>query len=336
MIPASPSDVYTLQSSWQQELGQARLTPAQLAQRLALPEALIQQMAGGDQLFPIRVTESYLQRIEIGNLQDPLLQQILPSRHELESHSGYCEDPTGECSAMQSPGLLQKYHGRALLVTTAACAIHCRYCFRRNYPYQQHSLNFTQHESFDWIAAEPDLEEIILSGGDPLTLSDHRIDRLLTALESIPHIKTVRFHTRIPVVLPARISEALLQRLQQSPLRTVIVIHCNHPNEIDSAVTDALTSLHQIGVTLLNQSVLLNGINSSVETLTELSHTLFRAHVLPYYIHLLDRVTGSQHFDMPEREALSLHRQLRQRLPGYLVPRLVREIEGEPNKTPIG
>lgn len=243
MIPASLSDVYTLQPTWQQELSQARLTPAQLAQRLQLPISSIEEMAGGDKQFPIRATESYLQRIQIGNLQDPLLKQILPTQHENSILPGYSSDPVGDCRAICTNGVLKKYVGRALLITTAACAIHCRYCFRRAYPYQDHSLDLNQKTAIDWLQSDTSIHEVILSGGDPLVLSDARLTALIDQIEAIPHLKTLRLHSRIPVVLPRRITPQLLQRLQQSRLQVVMVIHSNHPNELDSAVATALQAL---------------------------------------------------------------------------------------------
>ncbi len=338
MIPASLSVVYTTPTlSWQQELSAARLTPRQLAERLQLPPDMVETMAGGDRDFPIRATESYLQRIKRGNPSDPLLLQILPQRAEcVPSTVDYCDDPVGDLKARKAGGLLQKYHGRALLITTAACAIHCRYCFRRHYPYPQQTTDLNLREVTRWLEESPTIHEMILSGGDPLILSDERLDHLLTQLECISHIHTIRIHSRLPVVLPARITTTLLQRLQQSPKNMVLVIHCNHPNELDPSTASALEKLKQHGVTLLNQSVLLKGVNDTAETLEQLSHKLFSQQVLPYYLHLLDRVSGSQHFDTEEAQAITIHHQLRQRLPGYLLPRLVRELEGEPSKTPIG
>ncbi len=339
MITASPSVVYMEPTLplWQQELAHSRLTPQQLVERLQLPEQLIESITQSEADFPIRATESYLRRIEPGNLDDPLLKQILPAPPERDhSAPGFSSDPVGDCSAIQTGGILQKYRGRALLITTAACAIHCRYCFRRHYPYQQHTLEFNQQTVAQWLEKNPSIDEVILSGGDPLMLSDRRLTALLEQFEAIPHLKTLRFHSRMPVVLPSRITDELLQQLQQSHLKMVMVIHCNHPHELNDETFDVLQQMQQNGITLLNQSVLLKGVNDSADTLIQLSHTLFEQGVLPYYLHLLDRVHGSQHFEVAEAEAEIIHQQLRNQLPGYLLPRLVREIEGEPSKTPIG
>jgi EF-P beta-lysylation protein EpmB len=336
MIPASPTVVYIDKPiPWQQELSASQWSADQLAQRLNLPSEQLATIRRAAAAFPIRATESYLQRIEPGNLDDPLLRQILPTAAEGETVEGYHTDPVGDHAAMRPGGVLQKYHGRALLITTAACAIHCRYCFRRHYPYSEHSYQFNQQQTIRQLASDPALQEVILSGGDPLMLSDARLATLLEQLEALPQLTTVRLHSRIPVVLPSRITRALVERLQQSRLQVVVVIHCNHPNELDRSVAGALQQLQRAGVTLLNQSVLLQGVNDQLETLQQLSHKLFRFGVLPYYLHLLDRVSGSHHFDLPEAEARSLYRQLQASVPGYLLPRLVREIEGAASKTPI-
>lgn len=321
--------------TWQQELSQSNWTPATLAERLSLPEVRINTMEISAQHFPIRATESYLQRIEVGNTDDPLLRQILPAEEEQQTVKGYSMDPVGDHAAMQPGGLLQKYQGRALLITSTACAIHCRYCFRRDFPYQQHHFEFNQSEAIHYLQSDNTLHEVILSGGDPLVLNDKRLSNLLDQLEKIPHLKTIRFHSRIPVVLPSRITNTLIHRLQQSRLNVVMVIHSNHPNELDQSVATALRQMREAEVTLLNQSVLLKGVNDQTETLRQLSHTLFEIGVLPYYLHLLDRVKGSHHFDLPEQDATALYEQLRSVLPGYLLPRLVREIEGKTSKTTI-
>lgn len=331
----SLSVVYT-PSSWQQALAAAQWSPAALAERLSLPNTFIDEMTAGTKQFPIRATESYLQRIEIGNTEDPLLLQVLPSHQEMELREEYSKDPVGDHAAQRPGGLLQKYHGRALLITTPACAIHCRYCFRRHYPYEHHHFQFNQQEAIEWLQSDHSIHEVILSGGDPLMLNDQRLQVLLNALDAIPHIQTIRFHTRLPVVLPSRITESLLEILQPLSSQLVVVTHSNHSNELNREVAESIHKLKTIGITLLNQSVLLKRINNDAETLKTLSHRLFEIGVLPYYLHLLDKVEGSHHFNVEEPEALQLMKTLRSQLPGYLVPRLVREIEGEPNKSPIG
>ena len=335
-LQTSPTVVYMEpEQPWQQELARSNWTAAALSERLSLSRQWVKTVEESTRKFPIRATESYLQRIRPDDPNDPLLQQILPTPQELQVVAGYCKDPVGDHAAMQPGGLLQKYQGRALLITTAACAIHCRYCFRRDFPYQQHHFEFNQREALHHLQSDTTLQEVILSGGDPLVLSDKRLSQLLDQLETIPHLRTIRLHSRIPVVLPSRITQTLVNRLQQSRLTVVLVIHSNHPNELDRSVAEAMQSLKQADITLLNQSVLLKGVNNQLETLYQLSHTLFEIGVLPYYLHLLDRVSGSHHFDLPEGEATALYQQLRAQLPGYLLPRLVREIEGEASKTTI-
>jgi len=268
---------------------------------------------------------------------DPLLRQVLPLDAELLETPGYVADPVGDLEALAGQGLLHKYHGRALLVTTGACAIHCRYCFRREFPYgEQHAGRQGFATALKAIRADPSITEVLLSGGDPLTLSDRRLAGLLEGLEAIPHVRRIRVHTRLPVVLPERIDSGFLavwnslRRLQR-----IVVIHANHAQELRDAadVQAALGALQAAGTTLLNQSVLLRGVNDSVAALEELSVVLFESGVLPYYLHVLDPVRGAAHFDVPEDEARQLHAALTARLPGYLVPKLVREVPGAAAKT---
>ena len=320
--------------TWQQEVARSRLTPEQLCSQLQLPENLALSMVKGDQLFPIRAPQSYLNRIEPCNEQDPLLKQILPTEDEAVTVSGYSADPVGAHHATHTEGVLQKYHGRALLITTASCPIHCRYCFRRAYPYQDNRLSLQNSQAIEWIDADQSLHEVILSGGDPLMLSNDRLETLINRLGAISHLKTLRIHSRIPVVLPERIDHTLLNHLEHCRLNVVMVIHCNHPLEIDDTARAALSRLKPVVTALLNQSVLLKGINDSTAVLEQLSHTLFNAGVLPYYLHLLDRVNGSHHFEVEESMAHQFLQTLRSLLPGYLVPKLVREIAGEPCKSP--
>ena len=286
--------------------------------------------------FPLRVTESYLRRVEVGNSKDPLLLQILPTATENLHQTGYSLDPVGDCSAQKQDGVIQKYHGRALLITTPACAIHCRYCFRRHYPYSENRISDTNlAEAIEWIKEEKSLNEIILSGGDPMMLSNQRLFRVIDSIAEIPHIKTVRIHTRMPVVLPSRIDDMLIDRLSQLNINKVVVIHANHPNEINSEVESALLRIKQSGTILLNQSVLLKGVNDSASTLKQLSLRLFDAGVIPYYLHTLDRVVGSHHFEVRDEIAVKIIKTLSSQLPGYLVPKLVREIEGESEKCAV-
>src|SRR6185295_3213712 len=272
---------------------------------------------------------------------DPLLRQVLPRAEELAQSAGYEADPLHERAARRAPGLLQKYRGRALLITTEACAIHCRYCFRREFPYAEQA-SAAEGESaprfqaaLETIAADASIEEVILSGGDPLSLGDARLARLTDALTGIAHVRRIRVHTRQPIVLPSRVDAGLLEWIGGVRRPMVFVLHANHPNELDADVRAACARLRDAGVTLLNQSVLLRGVNDDAATLEALSVALFDAGVLPYYLHLPDRVRGTAHFDVEEQRARALLAQLMGRLSGYLVPRLVREVPGAPAKTPV-
>jgi EF-P beta-lysylation protein EpmB len=283
------------------------------------------------------VPASFLARIKPGDPDDPLLRQVLPVAAELDEQPGYVADPLEEGAARRAPGLLQKYAGRALLITTQACAIHCRYCFRREFPYAEQ----VAEDGGRWsgalaeIAGDASIEEVILSGGDPLTLGDARLKQITDALAAMPHVRRIRVHTRQPVVVPARVDAGLCQWLASIRLPVVFVLHVNHANEIDAEVRAACARLRSAGVTLLNQSVLLAGVNDDVGTLERLSVELMDAGVLPYYLHLPDRVRGTAHFDVTELRAKELVAGLASRLSGYLVPRLVREVPGAPSKTPV-
>jgi EF-P beta-lysylation protein EpmB len=323
-------------NNWKNQLAQAIRDPAQLLQHLDLPASYLPGAKLANQLFPLRVPPSYLARIKKGDPSDPLLRQILPLDIETKTVAGYNDDPVGDLAAQKAPGLLHKYPGRALLVTTAACAIHCRYCFRRNFPYAEANPSQNQWTAaLDYLAAQPDISEVILSGGDPLSLSDNRLTQLFLALEKIKHLHTLRIHTRLPIVIPQRITDSLLDRLANSSLKVVMVVHVNHANEIDNFVTNAMEQLRQAGVTLLNQSVLLRGVNDSGTALKNLSRALFSVGILPYYLHQLDKVNGAAHFAVEKSRALTLVESIRQQLPGYLVPRFVEEKAGEASKTPL-
>jgi L-lysine 2,3-aminomutase len=325
------------QSTWQRDLARAITKPGELLDALGLDSSLLAGALAANESFALRVTPSFLARMRPGDANDPLLRQVLPLVDELEDQPGYEADPLHERTATRAPGLLQKYSGRALLITTAACAIHCRYCFRREFPYSDQAGD----ESGRWsaalaaIAADFDIEEVILSGGDPLSLSDKRLQSLTDALGAMKHVRRIRVHTRQPVVLPSRVDAGLSAWLAGVRQPVVFVLHVNHPNEIDSDVRAACARLRSAGVTLLNQSVLLRGVNDDVETLERLSTGLMDAGVLPYYLHLPDRVRGTAHFDVLEGEAQALVAALTTRLSGYLVPRLVREIPGAPSKTAV-
>jgi L-lysine 2,3-aminomutase len=318
-----------------------------LSQTITKPEALFAALGldtqrlpaarAANEMFALRVPASFLARIKPGDPDDPLLKQVLPVGDELEEQPGWVADPLEESAAKRAPGLLQKYAGRALLITTAACAIHCRYCFRREFPYSEQASEDGARwsEALAAIASDSSIEEVILSGGDPLSLSDARLRQITDALAAMPHVQRVRVHTRTPVVAPARVTDGLGDWLVTIRQPVVFVLHVNHPNEIDADVRKACARLRTAGVTLLNQSVLLAGVNDDLETLKRLSVTLMGAGVLPYYLHLPDRVRGTAHFDVPESRARSLVAGLASQLSGYLVPRLVREIPGASSKTPV-
>jgi EF-P beta-lysylation protein EpmB len=331
----TPSRAGAQPDSWQAELAAAISEPADLLHTLGLPPRLLPAAQAAAARFPLRVTRHYLSLIRRGDPKDPLLRQILPLEAELADTPGFVEDPVGDREAQLGHGLLHKYRGRTLLIATGACAIHCRYCFRRNYPYAENAVTRHWDEVMAQLKQMPEIDEVILSGGDPLTLSDARLQQLVRALESLPHLRRLRIHSRLPSLLPSRITPGLLGMFSGSRLGASLVLHCNHPRELSQAMHRPLRALREAGVTLLNQSVLLKGVNDDVETLAGLSTTLFDYGVLPYYLHALDPVSGAAHFAVPDTRAIQLHTALRARLPGYLLPRLVREIAGQPSKTPL-
>jgi len=323
-------------AGWQQQLAEAYTSVEELFAYLEIPGALIPQArrASGD--FALRVPRNFASRMEKGNPEDPLLLQVLPRAEELEEHPGFLADPVGDQDRIEAPGVLQKYDGRILLIATGACGVHCRYCFRRHFPYGESNAGRDQWaESLDLLSRSPDTREVILSGGDPLTLSDARLAGLVEALNQIPHLKRLRIHSRLPVLVPERITGELVDWLTLGRLQPILVFHVNHPRELSARITDALAPLRERGVTLLNQAVLLGGINDTPDILCDLSEALFSSGILPYYLHMLDRVRGSGHFDIPEAKAKHLLNVVRRRLPGYLVPRLVRETAGAPSKSPL-
>jgi EF-P beta-lysylation protein EpmB len=327
-------------SAWQQSLGEAFRTPKALLDYLDLDAGLLTKSDMTTQDFPLRVPLAYAKRIQKGDWSDPLLRQVIPLDNECIIAEGFTTDPVGDIHATKGLGILQKYSGRALIITTGACAIHCRYCFRRHFPYQQHHASKNQwDEIILQIQSDSSLSEIILSGGDPLTLSDERLKTLCNRLAAIPHIERIRFHTRLPIVLPERIDAGFINWFgslsQQTDLQIIMVIHANHANEFDLDVKHALEKLRATDTLLFNQSVLLRGINDNSNTLIHLSETLIEHHVFPYYLHMLDPVQGSTHFEVAETKALQLIRELRNTLPGYMVPKLVRELSGKRSKSPI-
>ncbi|MGB5540657.1 MAG: EF-P beta-lysylation protein EpmB [Gammaproteobacteria bacterium] len=321
--------------AWQLQLARAVRSADELLRLLDIDPARhrIQPLACD---FPLRVPRGFVARMARGDIHDPLLRQVLPVDEENRRVEGFVPDPLQELGAMPSPGLLHKYRGRALLTVTGACAVHCRYCFRRHYPYQDaNPVSEHWEESLDYLARNPGIHEIILSGGDPLSLADHRLQAITDRLSALPNLRTLRIHSRLPVVLPERVDAGLLAWIARQRLKVVMVVHCNHPNEIDTSVDTAMRQLARAGVTLLNQSVLLRGINDDAETLIRLSEALFASGILPYYLHRLDRVQGTAHFEVDPDRACALLESVHAALPGYLVPRLVEEIPGESGKTPV-
>ena len=307
-----------------------------LIDRLALPDALREGARRAAALFPLFVTESFLGRMRPGDPRDPLLLQVLPLGAESESRPGFTADPLEEASAHQAPGLLQKYAGRALMIATGACAIHCRYCFRRSFPYGEEPRRLADWEpAFERLRSDCSIHEVILSGGDPLMLADARLLEIAERLDQIEHLDRLRIHTRLPIVLPSRVTERVLALLRSTRMTPIVVVHANHPAEIVGDCRHALRLLVTSGLTVLNQTVLLAGINDGAETLAELSQRLINLGVIPYYLHQLDRVAGTAHFEVPESRGLQLIEELRTRLSGYAVPQYVREVPGAPHKVPL-
>lgn len=327
--PASPV-------RWQQLWRDAIRDPAELLALLDLPELAGRLSAPAAAQFALRVPRGFAARMRRGDPHDPLLRQVLPVDDEERVVPGFGLDAVGDRDARGGTGVIHKYEGRALLVATGSCAVHCRYCFRRHFPYGEETAAAGQwRDALDYLAADTGIHEVLLSGGDPLSLATGKLEEFTRALGALPHVRRLRLHTRLPVVLPERVDADLLAWLSGLPQQVVVVIHANHANEIDAAVAGALGELKRAGATLLNQAVLLRGVNDRVDTLADLSERLFEAGVLPYYLHQLDRVAGTAHFEVPESESRRLHAALAARLPGYLVPRLVREVAGAPAKLPL-
>lgn len=323
----------SLKQPWQEALSDLITDPQELLSRLELgPEWLEPAMAAA-QLFPLKVTRHFVSRMNKHDINDPLLRQVLPLGVELEKTPGYVADPLHEASVNPLPGLLHKYHGRVLVTLTSACAIHCRYCFRRSFPYSENNPGRQGWEKiFAYIGEDKSIREVILSGGDPLSASDHVIKLFTDQLNLISHVKIVRLHTRLPIVLPDRITDAFINWAMQLKQQLTIVVHINHPQEIDADVHAVLLRLRQTGAQVLNQSVLLKGVNDDADTLIKLSEKLMSSGVLPYYLHVLDKVNGAAHFDIPRERALDIHAEMTKSLPGYLVPKLACEEAGKYSK----
>ena len=334
--PVSPSDLTI--GDWHDDLARAIRDPEVLLSRLGLDSSLAPAARQAARQFAVMVPESFLARMRPGDPDDPLLKQVLPieaeSRDLAESAGpGVTRDAVGDLDSRRAPGLIHKYQGRALLIATGSCAVHCRYCFRRHYPYGQEPRRLDEWDpAIELLQSDESIDEVILSGGDPLMLTDTRLDQLISRLESIPHLARLRLHTRLPVVLPSRVTSGLCHRLREGRLTSVVVVHANHPAEVVDDCAAALQQLVRAGLTVLNQSVLLAGINDNTDTLARLCTRLANLGVVPYYLHQLDRVVGTLHFEVPESVGRRLVAELAQRLPGYAVPRYVQEIPGAAGK----
>jgi EF-P beta-lysylation protein EpmB len=321
---------------WQQAWRDAIRDPRELLGMLGLEHLAERLSDDAAAQFPLRVPRGFVARMRHGDPQDPLLRQVLPILDEDLIVPGFGLDAVGDGAARRGGGVIHKYNGRALLIATGSCAVHCRYCFRRHYPYAEDTAAAAGwREAVELIRADDSIREVILSGGDPLSLADHKLVELTDALRGIPHLRRLRIHTRLPIVLPERVDAGLLAWLRGLPWPVAVVVHANHANEFDAVVDAAMAALRGTGATVLNQAVLLRGVNDSVEALADLCERGHRAGVLPYYLHQLDRVAGAAHFEVDDDEALVLNAALAARLPGYLVPRLVREVAGAPGKTPL-
>jgi len=337
-ILTTPAAVVGAESSnaenpWQRDLRLAVRDARELCRRLNLPAEMADAATSGAEQFPVFVPPAYLQRIVLGEPNDPLLRQVLPLAAEGATHPGFSTDPVADRQAAIGPGVLQKYAGRALLITTGACAVHCRYCFRRHYPYQEIPHSDTAWDNaLETIAQDTSITEVILSGGDPLMLVDTTLAALTEKIAAIGHVQRLRIHSRLPVMIPSRINAELLSWLSGTRLTPIVVIHANHAREIDAKVIQAQDRLRTAGVTLLNQAVLLRGVNDSVAAQADLSKRLIEVGVVPYYLHQLDRVAGAAHFEVPLERGKQIIEQLRATLPGYMVPRYVQEVPGELNK----
>ncbi len=336
MILADPTDLVRTTSpaeDWHVAMRTAVRDPVQLCRILQLPPEMEAAAIRASRGFPLFAPLGYIARMRPGDPHDPLLRQVLPMAEELEDVAGFARDPVGDIPSKRSDGLLQKYHGRVLIITTGACAVHCRYCFRRHFPYSASPPSLSHWRALvTEIHHDDSIEEVILSGGDPLTLVDSQLAQLAGMIARVPHVRRLRVHTRLPIVIPQRVTESLVDWLTGSRLSPILVIHANHPQELNSEVHDSLAVLARAGILLLNQTVLLRGINDDPDTLIELSRRLLDCRVMPYYLHQLDRVAGAAHFETSADRGLAIVEQMRARLPGYAVPRYAREVPGEASK----
>ena len=335
-MPEQLNESLHFAKNWQQQLAAAFSNIDDLCRYLHLSLNDLPVSVAAAASFPLRVPLSFAACMQKGDPDDPLLRQVLPVKEELLVFPGFSNDPVGDLSSAALTGVLHKYHGRVLLINTGSCAINCRYCFRRNFPYADLQLSKqAENDGIRYIEENPDITEVILSGGDPLLLSDARLAKLLQQLSAIKHLKRIRIHSRLPIVLPARITDEFISALTESTKPIVLVMHCNHANEINPRVIAACERLKNNGIALFNQSVLLQGVNDNVTALCELSEQLFSHGVIPYYLHLLDKATGTGHFDVSEASAIALIKQVQAALPGYLVPKLVKEQAGALSKLAV-
>ncbi|MEI8570707.1 EF-P beta-lysylation protein EpmB [Methylomonas sp. LW13] len=325
----------TQTAGWQQALADAFTSVEALCDYLNISTGSV-AMLPDFKAFPLRVPRGFADCMRRGDPNDPLLRQVLPTQNELIDYPGYSHDPVGDLGAVAEAGIIHKYHGRVLLISTGACAVHCRYCFRRNFPYTELQLSTQKvQQALSYIISHPEISEVILSGGDPLLLNDEKLGQLLARLGEIEHIKRIRIHSRVPIVLPMRITQPLLNSFSSLSQQVVMVFHANHANELSAAVGAICGDLRRHGITLLNQSVLLKGVNDAGRTLCELSEKLFELGILPYYLHVLDHASGTGHFEVSETTARQLLEDMQSHLPGYLVPKLVKEQAGAAYKIPI-
>lgn len=327
--------VDSVEQNWLKQLANGISDPAKLLQQLDIDPKPWQSGFAARALFAQKVPLSFVEKMEKGNINDPLLLQVLPVIEEFEHSDGYSSDPLGE-QDNQQPGMLHKYRNRVLMIVKGGCAVNCRYCFRRHFPYQENKGNKSVwQKNLDYIATHTELNEVILSGGDPLMAKDHELRWLIEQINTISHIKRLRIHTRLPVVLPDRITESLCELFRQTRLQVVLVTHINHANEIDHHFCQAMNQLKTSGVVLLNQGVLLKGVNDNIDAQVALSNRLFEAGILPYYLHVLDKVQGAAHFFVSDERARDIMTGLIERVSGYLVPKLTREQSGKKSKTPL-
>tara|TARA_B110000503_G_scaffold32101_1_gene52055 strand:- start:632 stop:1651 length:1020 start_codon:yes stop_codon:yes gene_type:complete len=322
---------------WQHQLRNVITSRDELLRVLNLSLDQVGLANGACEDFALKVPRSFVHRMRCGDPRDPLLLQVLSSPREMLDIPGYSRDPVGESgTTIPHRGIIHKYHGRVLLIVSGGCAVNCRYCFRRHFPYSENQNSRQEwREAMQVISADDSIEEVILSGGDPLVATDEQLQQLVAQIAAIPHVRRLRIHSRLPVVIPERVTDTLLDAITHTDLQTIMVIHCNHANEINAAVAMALTTMRHRDITLLNQSVLLTDINDSLEAQLDLCQRLFATGTLPYYLHLLDKVQGAAHFDVSEQRAQKLLAELTDRLPGYMVPKLVREIAGEGAKVGV-